>query len=144
MRRLRSWAAAAAVAALLLAQAAGLAHRIEHDVGHGPAGLGQALAAAAHGHAGHDHAHQDGADGDCSADGHAHDLHDATGATHEEGSSTCRLIDQAAHADAAPVASLTATLPAAAPTVPAPTGVQAVVKAGAQPYRARGPPSNLA
>jgi ABC-type Zn2+ transport system substrate-binding protein/surface adhesin len=146
LRPIRSCAAAAAVAALLLAQAFGLVHRIEHEVGHRSAGLELALAHAAaldaeahegdvcdsgdHGHA-HDHDHD-------------HDHDSAFSATHEEGSATCRLIDQAAHADAAPAASLPASLPAAATSVPAPKGVQAVVKAGAQPYRARGPPSNLA
>lgn len=132
------------MAALLLAQAVGLAHRIEHDVGHRPAGLGGALAMAAHDHAGRDTAPRHDAVSDGRADGHAHDPAAATGATHEEGSATCRLIDQAAHADAAPAASLSATLPVAAPAVPAPEGVRAVVKSGAQPYRARGPPPNLA
>jgi hypothetical protein len=140
LRPFRSWAAAAAVAALLLAQAFGLVHRIEHEVGHRPAGLGLALAHAA----AHDAEAHEGEACDSGDHGHAHDHGSAFSATHDEGSATCRLIDQAAHADAAPAASLPASLPAAATSVPAPKGVQAVVKASAQPYRARGPPLTLA
>lgn len=149
LQRFRSWAAAAAVAALLLAQAFGLAHRIEHEVGHRSAGfaLAQGPASAEHDRSAHDAAQPDAAACDDHAHGHAGDPahgHDAAfGATHEEGSATCRLIDQAAHADAAPAASMPASLPAAAPAVPAPKRAQAFVKAGAQPYRARGPPPHL-
>ena len=121
---LRSWFAAAAVAALLAAQAFGLAHRIEHDVGHRPAG-----------HAHHDH--------EAHAVGAAVHVHSDV-PSHEEGSATCRLVDQVGHADAAPASAAPALPPVATPSAPPPCGVRAVAKSQAHPYRARGPPSVLA
>ena len=121
------------MAALLLAQAFGLVHRVEHEVGHRPAGweLALALGADAHDHHGHDL--------------HGHDHDDVAGeSTHEEGSATCRLIDQAAHADAAPGHAVPPLVPVDAASAPLPQADPAVARAQAHPYRARGPPSQLA
>jgi len=121
--RPRPLAAFVAVAALLLAQAFGLAHGVVHAPG---AGL---LAQAAH-------------DADDRDRDHDHD--DGAFSQHDEGSAECRLIDQAGHGDAAAAPAVAAGLPPAGRAAERIEPPARIVKAGAQPYRARGPPHPLA
>lgn len=125
-RRRRPLAAFVAVAALLLAQGLGLAHRVAHAP--------IALALEAHAH--EDHAHEE----------HAHEEH-AQGfdAQHDEGSAECRLVDQAGHGDAAAAPPLpAAVVPPAGREARSAARPTAVAKADARAYHARGPPRFLA
>lgn len=113
--RRRLFTAFVAVAALLLAQALGLAHRIAH--------VPQALASVAHAH--EDHAH-------------GFDAH------HDEGSAECRLIDQAGHGDAATAPVLVVDAPSAGREARRAVAPACVALAPARAYHARGPPPFLA
>jgi len=121
----RQAAAFAAVLALLLAQALGLAHRIAHAQ--------PAQAGVLHTHS-HAHEHEPG-----------HPILAAAFDQHDEGSAECRLIDQAGHGDAAAaptVAPGDLVAPDGGAARPSPTAT--FLTACTQPYSARGPPSFLA
>jgi len=111
----RPFTAFVAVAALLLAQALGLAHRVAHAP--------QALALATHAH--EDHAH-------------GFDAH------HDEGSAECRLIDQAGHGDAATAPVVVADVPGIGHEARCVAAPAFVALAPARAYHARGPPLFLA
>jgi hypothetical protein len=116
LHRRRPLVAFVAVAALLLAQALGLAHGVAHSP--------QVLAPATHAH--EDQAHEDHA--------HGFDAH------HDEGSAECRLIDQAGHGDGAPAPTLLADVPHVGREARAVAAPAFVALAPARAYHARGPP----
>jgi hypothetical protein len=115
LRRRRPLAAIVAVAALLLAQALGLAHRVAHAP-QAPAWLASA--------------HED--------PGHGFDAH------HDEGSPECRLVDQAGHGDAATAPGVAAALPGVGREARCVAAAAFLALAPARAYQARGPPSFLA
>ena len=115
LHRRRPLAALVAVAALLLAQALGLAHGVAH------APQVAALAAPAHGD--HDH---------------GFDAH------HDEGSAECRLIDQAGHGDAVTAPVVVADVPRVGREARGVAAPVFLALAPARAYHARGPPRFLA
>jgi hypothetical protein len=115
LHRRRPLTALVAVAALLLAQALGLAHRVAH------APLVLASGAQAHEHP------AQGFD-----------------AQHDEGSAECRLIDQAGHGDGAPAPTVVADVPRAGREALRVAAPAFVAQAPARAYHARGPPPFLA
>jgi hypothetical protein len=115
LHRRRPLTAFMAVAALLLAQALGLAHGVEHA----PYAPGSAT-----------QAHED----------HAHGFD----AQHDEGSAECRLVDQAGHGDSAPAPTVAADVPHVGREARAVAAPACVALAPARAYHARGPPPFLA
>jgi hypothetical protein len=115
LHRRRPLAALVAVAALLLAQALGLAHGVVHAP--------QALALVAPAH--DDHAH-------------GFDAH------HDEGSAECRLIDQAGHDHRRGDRVAVADVPGVGREARGAAALSFVALAPARAYHARGPPRFLA
>ena len=113
--RRRPFTAFVAVAALLLAQALGLAHRVAHAP--------QALASVVHAQEGH---------------AHGFDAH------HDQGSAECRLIDQAGHGDAATAPVVVADVPGVGREARGAAAPAFAALAPARAYHARGPPTFLA
>ena len=122
-------------ALLLLAQAAGLAHRVAH---------GGAPPADAHwvglAGPGHGHAHAD-ARADPRDHRHAHGHGHGIGITqHEQAGAECRLFDQLlGHADLLPAASVSCATPAAG-AMPAASQPASAASSLAAAYQARAPP----
>lgn len=135
-----------ALLALLVAQGAGLAHRVWHDPAH------RADAGTPHpeGHdvCQHDAGHAVGtpafgpALGHAAAGGQAFAFIEGLFHGHDEGSAECRLLDQLTHADALLGGAFTAAL-GVAPA--APDGVAPCPAAGrtSPVYQARAPPGHL-
>jgi hypothetical protein len=119
LRTRRQAAAFAAVLALLLTQALGLAHRVVHAP-HSPVELQST-------------AQQPG-----------HPSLAAAFDQHDEGSAECRLIDQAGHGDAVAAPTLAPGQPVAPDSAPPPRPAAGFIAACTQPYSARGPPLPLA
>jgi len=127
--------------ALLAAQALGLAHRVAHGLPHASRSAVAAVDATA-GSAATEASADSAVTEHAAAPIDAAEVPTAHLSSHDPGGAECRLLDQAAHADALAASAW----PALPPRVPAPLpAVAGTVLAGwgVHAYLARGPPTGL-